>query len=193
MPTNKIIKTKTTEEVKDIILKSGTGFDSKYILDKVQGELENRDKAKEAGSDTFLYKAMTVFEFDKGILLTSSLPDRFRVFALEFSRNLQKEYDCKSQGEKSMAEIVALNFARVLMIQDKVNSYLGIGSITDMGVRYLAVASKELDRAQRHYLASLQALKMLRTPPIEVSIRTQTAIVGQNQMVQTNNQNDKAI
>jgi len=112
---------------------------------------------------------------------------------LEFSLNLQKEYKCETQSEKSMAEIVALNFSRVLSIQDEINSYLRKDSITDIGVKYLAVMSKELDRAERHYLASLQALKMLKMPPLEVSIRTQTAIVGQNQIVQANTQNDKAI
>jgi len=187
MPDNKITKPKTVDEVKDLILRSGTGFDAKWILGNVEEELNALKNKKEVAPDTYLYKSMTLFEFDKGILLASSLPERFRVFALEFSRNLQKEYECKTQSEKSMAEIVALNFSRVLAVQEKVNSYLTMGSITDMGVKYLAVVSKELDRALRHYLASLQTLKMLKMPPLEVSIRTQTAIVGQNQVVQANN------
>jgi len=63
-----------------------------------------------------------------------------------------------------------------------------LGSIkTRYDVQYLAVLSKELDRAERHYLASLQALKMLKSPSFEVNIKTNTAVVGQNQIVQANN------
>jgi len=193
MPDKKIIKPKTIDEVKDIIFKIVSPYDSKYVLENFEKKLKNFKTKRECGPETVLYGAMTLYEFEKGFLLASSLPSGFRVFALEFSLNLQKEYKCETQSEKSMAEIVALNFSRVLSIQDEINSYLRKDSITDIGVKYLAVMSKELDRAERHYLASLQALKMLKMPPLEVSIRTQTAIVGQNQIVQANTQNDKAI
>jgi len=115
------------------------------------------------------------------------MSEKFKVFALEFSRNLQTEYGCTTASEKSMAEVIALNFVRVLAIQDKINSYLTLGSITDMGVKYLEVLSKELDRAERHYLSTLQALKYIKSPALEVNIRTNTAVVGQNQAVQVKN------
>lgn len=193
MQNNKIIKTKSVEEIRKSISGSGTGFDAGYILKLAHEEAKGAKGKNEFTPDTNLYKALTLFEFDKGILLASSIPERFRVFAVELSKNLQTEYSCVTVSEKSMAEVIALNYVRVLTIQDRVNSYLGLSSITDMGVRYLAVLSKELDRAERHYLTSIQALKMLKTPPLEVNIKTQTAVVGQNQLVQTNNQNDKAI
>jgi len=193
MSKNKITKPKTITELRKTFYELGTSSDAAYVLRRANEEVRGLKKMKKFAPDTNYYKAMTIFEFDKGVLLTSSLPERFRVFALEFSRNLQEEYDCKTQSEKSMAEIIALNFARVLSVQDKINSFLGMGSITNMGVRYLAVVSKELDRAERHYLTSLQVLKMLKSPPLEVNIKTQTAVVGQNQVVQANNQNDKAI
>ena len=193
MSNNKITKPRTIDEIKDIISNMGSAYDSRYVLENFEKELKDFKTKRECGPETVLFRAMTLYEFEKGFLLASSLPSSFRVFALEFSLNLQKEYKCENQSEKSMAEIVALNFSRVLSIQDEISSYLRKGSITDIGVKYLAVMSKELDRAERHYLTSLQALKMLKMPPLEVSIRTQTAIVGQNQIVQANTQNDKAI
>lgn len=184
---NKIIKQKTIGEVKNMFSDSGTGFDANYILRKAEEEKGEIGVAKEYSPDSYTYKALTIFELDKGILLNSSIPDRFRIFALEFSRNLQKEYYCITPSEKSLGNITSLNYVRVLEIQNRINSYLNIGSITDMGVRYLAILSKELDRAERHYLGSLQALRELHSPSFEVNIKTNTAVVGQNQAVQVKN------
>jgi len=192
MPNNKVAKIKSIEEIRKSVSNSIIGFDSNYILKLADEETKGLKGPKEFAPETNYYKAMTLFEFDKGVLLASSMPEKFRVFALEFSRNIQTEYNCTTQSEKSMAEVIALNYVRVLSVQDRVNSYLSMGSITDMGIRYLAVLSKELDRAERHYLTSLQALNMLKSPALEVNIRTQTAVVGQNQIVQSNN-NDKPI
>lgn len=192
MPDNKIAKPKTVEEIKDIVSELGTGFDARYILGKVEEERKTLEAPKDVTSDSFLYKSMTLFEFDKGILLLNAIPELHRVFALEFCKNLQTEYNCKTPSEKSLAEIVALNFVRVLGVQSKMNSYLSKDSVTDIGVGYLNVISKELDRAERHYLTSLQALKMLKSPSFEVNIKINTAVVGQNQIVQANGRQNKS-
>jgi len=183
----KIDKAKSLDEIKDFIKGSDTGFDAQYILRKADKEMENLIEPKEFTSDTNYYKAMTLFEFDKGVLLINSIPEHFRVFALDFSKNLQSEFKCTTASEKSLAEVTSLNFVRTLWIQDRIRAYFGIGSITYTGVRYLDVLSRELDRANRHYLNSLQTLKMIRQPMLEVNIKTQTAVVGQNQIVQSNN------
>lgn len=182
-----IVKAKSLDEIKDSIKSSDTGFDARYILRRAEKEMEDLKQPKKFTSDTNYYKAMTLFEFDKGVLLINSLPELFRVFALEFSKNLQSEFKCTTASEKSLAEVTSLNFIRTLWIQDRIRAYLGIGSITDTGVKYLDVLSKELDRANRHYLNSLQTLKMIKQPILEVNIKTQTAVVGQNQIVQSNN------
>ncbi|MFH1792149.1 MAG: hypothetical protein ABH819_00710 [Patescibacteria group bacterium] len=187
MSDNKIIKTKTIEELKNIILKSGCGFDANYVLSQAENEIGAIKDKKEIGPETFFYKSMTLFEFDKGPLLCTSVPERFSVFALEFSKKLQDEFKCVTASEKSLAEITSLNFIRTLWIQDRIKAYLGVGSITDMGVKYLDVLSRELDRAERHYQTSLQVLKMFKSPDIKVNIKTNTAVVGQNQAVQVKN------
>ncbi|MFC1727568.1 hypothetical protein ACFL0Y_03525 [Patescibacteria group bacterium] len=187
MPKNKIAKSRSIKQIRKSMINSGIGFDSDHILKLADKEVSNTKKLNEFGPETYFYKAITLFEFEKGLLLASSIPERYRIFAIDFSQNLQKEYDCLTPSEKSMTEIIALNFVRTLEIQHRIDSYLNIGSITDMGVKYLGVLSKELDRAQRHYLASLDALKTFKTPPLGVSIKTQTAIVGQKQIVQANN------
>jgi hypothetical protein len=49
---------------------------------------------------------------------------------------------------------------------------------------------KELDRANRHYLTAIQTLRMMKQVPIQITVKAQTAIVGQNQVVQTNNSHE---
>ena len=142
MPDNKITKPRTIEDISKSIQSAGTGFNAEHILKLADKELKGLKEPKEMGPDTNAYKALTLFEFDKGLLMLSAIPDRFRVFALELLKNLQKEYDCKSPSEKSLVEIVALNFTRVLVTQFKINSYLDRDSLTDIGVGYLNVMSK---------------------------------------------------
>lgn len=193
MKKNKITKVKTTKEIMKSLKNCTTGYDADYILKKAGEEMEKMKGENMYGEDSFYYKAMTLLEPEKGVLLISAVPKRYEVFVVDFNLKLQKEYNCITPSEKSLAEVVALNFVRVLETQHKINSYLGKETIADIGVGYLNVLSRELDRAQRHYLTSLQMLKILKNPPLEVNIRTQTAVVGKNQIVQTNNKNDKTI
>ncbi len=174
-------------DINEFINKCAIGDDPLAVLDQAQKELDNPKSGQELTANSSLYKAVTLFEFDKGVLMTTAIPEKYRAFCIDFSRKLQKEYQCEMASEKATAELVAVNFVRTLEIQNKINSYLALGNITDMGVKYLAVLSKELDRANRHYLNSLQTLKMIKLPALEVNIRTQTAVVGQNQVVQSNN------
>ena len=165
MQKNKIVKVRTREEIKQSIMNSSNGFDAWYILQQADKEIKNFKGPKEITSNTNYYKAMTLFEFDKGVLLLNSIPELHRVFALEFSKNLQAEYNCATPSEKSMVEVVSLNFVRILEVQRKIKDALE-SMKTRYDIQYLAVLSKELDRAERHYLTSLQTLRMLKMPPL---------------------------
>jgi hypothetical protein len=187
MPDSQLTKPKSIEEIKKTFKDCSLGFDPEYVLKQADEETKDLKGLKEFAPDTNFYKAMTVFEFDKGILLTSAIPERFKVFALEFNKNLQVEYNCVTSSERSMAELVTLNFVRTLAIQNKINSCLSMNSIGETGVKFLAVMSKELDRAEKHYITSLAALKSFKMPSMAVNIKTNTAVVGQNQIVQSNN------
>lgn len=184
MSSKKLAKPKSVEEIRKSLVSATIGFDSDHILELADKELSGLKKPKELKPDTNAYKALTLLEFDKGILMMSVVPERYRVFALEFSKNLQEEYQCQTQGEKSLAEMTSLNFVRVLEIQDRINSYLSRGSADEIGIKFLSVMSKELDRAQRHYKKSLELLRVFKIPPLQMSIKANSAIVGQNQAVQ---------
>lgn len=183
----KLTPSKLEDRMKEALGQHVLGNDPNAIFTSIRKEHKNTKGHLNTSIDSNLYKALTLFEFDKGILMSSAIPERYISFCIDFFRKLQKEYQCEAPSEKATAELVAINFVRTLEIQSKINAYLGKDEFSDMGVRYLAVLSKELDKANRHYLNSLQTLKMFKQPPLEVNIKTQTAIVGQNQIVQSNN------
>lgn len=178
----------SNESAEEYYSKLHTGYDPQTILEA--GRIEARKyKGKRGLSDEdSLFKAMSIFEFDNGLLLTTSVPEGFRTFSIEMSLNLQKEYDCITTSEKATAELMALNYIRILAVQQKIGNLFGEGRYSELSLKYLAILSKELDRANRHYLCMLQTLKMIKQPMLAVNIKTQTAVVGQNQVIQTKNE-----
>ena len=48
---------------------------------------------------------------------------------------------------------------------------------------YLAILSKELDRAHRQLITALTTLRQIKNPPIEFNVKAKTAFVAQNQQI----------
>ena len=136
--------------------------------------------------DSILYKAFTLKEFESGILLTTTISEQYKTFAINFSRQLQQEYNCQTASEKATCEIVALSFTRILEIQRKLNNVLSIGSTNQNINQHIAILSKELDRANRHYLSTIQTLRMMKQAPVQITVKARTAVIGQNQVIQAN-------
>ena len=49
------------------------------------------------------------------------------------------------------------------------------------------ILNKESDRVFRHYMGAINMLRLMKQSPIKITVNAQTAVVGQNQMVQANN------
>jgi hypothetical protein len=127
---------------------------------------------------------MSLKEFDTSVLMATGLTEHIRTFAQKLSLDYQAKYKCDDVTRKSLAELSAFNYCRILDTQKRINNYLEIGTFTDIGVKYIATLSKELDRAERHYLTSIQALELGLQQPLNVSIRTNTANVANQQAIQ---------
>lgn len=170
-----------------------TAYDPTEVL-KRAGEKLNKLKNDEDGeyegkttAEDDLFKAMTLSEFKNGALLVSVVAEQYKTFGIDMLKKLQEEYSCTTISEQATAELATVNYVRTLDIQRRINNYLDLGTVTDNGVKFLAIMSKELDRANRHYLSSLDALKSIKQPNLGVNIRANTAVIGQNQVVQANN------
>ncbi len=166
-------------------------YDPNQIIsnaEKLLGSIDY-DKYKPSNEDP-LFKVMTLRELDDGGLLTLSVTENYKTFGIDLMRKFQTEYACSHASEKAMAELAAVSFIRILDIQRRITNYLDIGTFSGIGVQYVATLSKELDRANRHYLSAIQLLRTLHQLPMQVNIKTNTAVIGQNQIVQTNEINE---
>ena len=168
-----------------------TGDDPNVVRRNALEKLREDHGSYMSKGDDVVFKAMTLGEFENGTLLTVAVPELYRTFAIDLMRRFHEEYKCQTPSEKATAELAAENYVRVLDLQRRMTNYLSKDSVTDLGLRFLDILSKEMDRAQRHYLTTIQTLKSLRQPPMQLNIKASTAVVGQNQIVQSNNDKPK--
>jgi hypothetical protein len=175
-----------TDNNKERLSKLKTQYDPIDIEREATKDLDSFTGNKVA-PESPIFKALTLNEFDNGMLMTFALPEQLKTFAIDMSRKLQKEYDCGTISENATCELAALSYSRMLEAQRRITLVLAQGTTTELLNQFLATMSKELDRATRHYFSAIQTLRMMKQAPLNITIRAQTAIVGQNQIVQTKN------
>lgn len=186
--TKELNKSKTLGEIREDLSRCKISVDPEFVLKEADKELSKKKGEQFAlTSENSVFRAMSVLEFDTGILMSTVIPEQYRSLAIDMMRQLQKEFDCQTASEKATAELAAVNYIRTLEVQNRITRYVALGTISENGVKFLAIMSNELDRANRHYLTTIQALKTIKQPQLELNIKTNTTVIGQNQMVQTNN------
>jgi hypothetical protein len=188
---NKTIETKNDRAISNIDLGRLTHKDDPVqVIEKAKKEVALGNEQFTSSPDDVIFQALTLNEFDNGSLLCMATHQLYKTFGIDLMRKLQGEYGCLSASEKATAELASISFVRALDAQRRIKNYLDIGEFTAIGVQYMAVMGKELDRANRHYLTAIQTLRMLKQPPMQLNIRANTAVVGQNQIVQANTNNE---
>ncbi|MFA6415860.1 MAG: hypothetical protein WCW47_03850 [Candidatus Paceibacterota bacterium] len=143
--TTSIAKIKDIEEVRRDMAGITTGYDPNVLLKQYRDKANLKGLGEPSDGKDDLFKLMTLNEFENGALLTISVEEIYKTFGIELMRNLKREYECKTTSEQTTAELAAISYIRTLDIQRKINSYLGKGEITDMGVRYLAVVKSWIE------------------------------------------------
>lgn len=196
-----IDKVKTLEEIKSHLGRLQTVYDPALVLREAEEKLskprtvdeddDGEDEVDESEKQTSyadpVFKAMTLSEFKNGVIMVTVIPEQYTTFSIDMLRKLQEEYSCTTISEQATAELATVSYIRTLEIQNRMKRYLDMGTLTDNGVKFLAIMSKDLDRANRHYLTAIQALRAFKQPQLGMNIKANTAIIGQNQVVQANN------
>lgn len=183
---SKTAQVKTLEEVREHLKLNKLQIDPVNVLRAVDKEFNNEKNGSTlVDTKSNLFRAMTLVEFDNGTLMFTIVPEQYRTFAIDMMRQLQKEYDCVLISEKATTELIVLSYVRILELQRRINGYIS-SQLSQTDILFFSTLSKELDRANRQYLSALQTLRMLKQPSLNVSIKTNMAIVGQNQLIQEN-------
>lgn len=163
-----------------------TAFDSLYVTKQAEEELAKGVDPKGYMPNSAVYKALTLHEFDHGVLLIEGFKDELKTFVVDLSKQIQREYGCSTASQRATAELAASSYARTLQSQMMITRYLSKGEFTDLGVLYMKFLSKELDRANRHYITAIQTLVSLKQPSMNITVKTNTANIAQQQLVQEN-------
>lgn len=127
---------------------------------------------------------MSLNEFDNANFLTLGFTDSYRSLAVEMKNKFQMEYACQADSEKALAHLIAQSFVRALQIQEDIRRLIGATSYTDLSLKRLAIMEKALARTYNLFTQLLFSLRSLKHPPINVTVKTQTANIANQQIVQ---------
>lgn len=110
--------------------------------------------------------------------------------AIELTRQLITEFDCKTAAEKTIAEVAAAAYTRILRYSTALNNAYEVNNATTELNKFMSVMSMEIDRANRQYLTAIHTLKTFKQPSVNVTFNAKTAFVAQNQNVNAAPPND---
>ena len=166
--------------IKRLLTNTGVPYDTKNLSEKFEKALkENNSKdVNSLASDIWRN-----FETTKLVGLQESVDERYRGLTIEMTQTIYKEMDIKSEMEKSIVEICVGSFVRYLDNSRRLNNNLNSETITPNKNQYIANLSKQVDRAHRQYLSSLQTLMQIKQPRLSLNIKAETAFIADKQQV----------
>lgn len=100
---------------------------------------------------------------------------------ISFAQQLVQEYECSTPSEKSLAEVAANAYVRIISTAEQLSTVKKVREPSNLQTNWYAMLSKELDRAERHFFTALSSLKQLRLPSVSVNIKTKAAFVAEQQ------------
>ncbi len=160
----------------------------KKVLPKIKGD---NKKEQDQALDEFKEKAnqyAMALGLSNHYHVAETTQERRQPLILAITRELLKEYDCKTTSEITLAEMAAIHYGRVLTFSSMLAGNTQGGSAISMERNgYYTFLGKEIERASRQYLATLSALKQFKNPPFEINVKAKTAFVSQNQQINATN------
>jgi hypothetical protein len=133
--------------------------------------------------DKALYEKIIItlgFENDHTVAMTVS--KKYRGLAIELRRQMIGDLQCKTHTEKVLVDAVVNAYIRTLRYSEAMTAMIDFdNSLWPEKTNFLSMIGKELDRANRHLLASYQMLIQLKQPPLKVQVKANNAFIGQAQ------------
>jgi len=192
-----IVKPLTKEEVQKR-LANGMYFTThpEYIYHKLWKLLtKDYDNYTDDEKDYLQAHARSVNNFNKSHIWVAETQDEWnlRTTIIELTNDIINEYKCYTTLEKSLAEIIANNYWKVLQFSRKITSNLNSNYLSNERNNWINTLSKELDRANRNYLTSINNLIEIKRPQMNVNVKTSNAYFGNNQQFNNNSIKDENI
>ena len=168
----------------------------RYLLKKMGEEVlpKTRDgsiKEKEETKKLFeeeASKLLMAMGIETHSPLEAATSARFRPYALVMIDKITKEYNCTAPSEKALCDVIINSYIKVLAFTARLNGTVEANDyISENKTKFLAMLSKELDRANRQFLSALGMMRQIKSPSFEINVKAKTAFVSQNQQVNAYN------
>lgn len=175
--------TPTFKEMHETLLNAlGSAEDPRSLIPKAyESIVTKKESPQKEGSTT--EKTFLALAFENDHSLVETVDERYRGMTIQLRRQLIKDFNCTTYAEKVLVDAIVSGYMRNLKCARTFNGTVGQGSTTAVLNGFLAIISKEMDRANRHMLVAYQTLVNLKKPPINVQVKAQNAFVAQNQQL----------
>jgi hypothetical protein len=191
----KPVKKYTIQEAKNFILECAkTPADPDLVLKQFANDymplIYSNDDCKEEEITKKLTELSLALGLETGHALMESVTETHIGLALQMKRDLQEEFNCKTPSEKALVDLAVssylskLHYTKLLRLNQTTSSSDHNG--------YRNSASKEIDRAHRQFISTIETLKFMKQPSLKVNIKTNNAFVGENQQFNNNVENNEA-
>lgn len=121
------------------------------------------------------------YGIENGLSMMEAVEARYRGMMKNLRDGLVKEYNCITYSEKALVDLAINAYSRNLTLSKYLVNTAGMGQTSANLNNFLGIMSKDIDRANRHFITALETLKQLKQPELKVNIKTNTAFVSQNQ------------
>lgn len=183
---NKKITTSSLNQMKEDVIKSLKLVDDPNTIITEFNKLHSKNNKNNKELNETLVKASVALGLDTHIPVLYAIYKGYRSLAIEFANNLIKEFKVHNENEKAIVHMIVTSYIRCMVLSEEITKILEDGKISENINKFYATTSKDLDRAHRQFTSALTLLKELKSPTIQVNVKTNTAFIAQNQ--QLNNQ-----
>ncbi len=181
----------TTEDIKNFVKdKIKTNHDPDVLLDQIGILLKKHylgKKSKKKQIDELFHDFSNIFGLDTGYTVAFCHKKEYRPMAIQFARDIIKEYQCTTSIEKAMANNIALSYTKIIQYSRILSQCSSSESVNKLSIQYCYLISKEIDRANRQFNSSLSLLQQIKSPSIDIKIQSKNAFVSEKQEFINNN------
>lgn len=127
-----------------------------------------------------------------GHALIDSVFERYRGLAIQMKSELETEFDCKKPSEKALVDQSVNCYIRKLAFSARLQDGQNFQNFSKERNGYFDFLSREIDRAHRQFLSSLEMLRLMKQPAMKVNVKTQNAFIADKQQFNNNVENNES-
>lgn len=188
-PIKALRKPFTSEELRDWLREKHATLEPEAIFRDLDKLIEKKEFGEKFDQDRLSKKMdeamMMVMGHERHYLLAESVTEeRWRSMVIDLANCIQKEYSCVTSSEIALSGLAANAYYRSLRMARRLDGFIWGDGLSTAAIPLVSHLSKEIDRADRQYLAVVQTLRERREPKMSVRIQTRAAFFG-NQTINT--------